>query len=434
MNMGKLRDFFKNTFGRSKPQQALPQKREELRTIIHEYYGNNVGWFAYNYASNIYQIPEVRTAIQSFAEIFSIIPKYFERKDKEGNVTYLEGEEDRVINVRANPLQNASQFWVNLITSLMLYSNVFVEPRFSPRTGRLSQLYVLPHDFYDFKLYDDRATVSFGRIGKTYDMGDLIYLNRFSALGGGQKNDLGLYETVIQALAAQAIAVADPNKVRAIMQTDPAAQGQLKPEDSDGTMKDLEVRFAQSVRSIAYIDPQWKITPINWNENDVNRDLMKLVIDIVYNYFGITDAIINNKATEIEYQLFVRNHIEPVARQVEQEFTSKIFSRMEQAHGNRLELDTFWLQVSTLSAKTAFFNVVSRNGVMNNDEMREMIGYAPLPDGLGRKYRVTLDTVNIENADAYQSAKNDAAGAGSPSEKPEGGGTQAAEGGNNAAT
>ena len=120
------------------------------------------GWFAYNYASNIYQIPEVRTAIQSFAEIFSIIPKYFERKDKDGNVTYLEGEEDRVINVRANPLQNASQFWVNLITSLMLYSNVFVEPRFSSRTGRISQLYVLPHDFYDFKLYDDRATVTFG--------------------------------------------------------------------------------------------------------------------------------------------------------------------------------------------------------------------------------------------------------------------------------
>lgn len=432
--MGKILDFFKNTFRRSKSQPGQVQPREQLRTIIHDYYGNNVGWFAYNYASNIYQIPEVRTAIQSFAEIFSIIPKYFERKDKDGNVTYLEGEEDRVINVRANPLQNASQFWVNLITSLMLYSNVFVEPRFSSRTGRLSQLYVLPHDFYDFKLYDDRATVTFGRIGKTYDMSDLIYLNRFSALGGGQKNDLGLYETVIQALAAQAIAVADPNKVRAIMQTDPTAQGQLKEKDADGTMRDLDARFDKSVRGIAYVDPQWKITPINWNENDVNRDLMKLVIDIVYNYFGITADIVNNKATEIEYQLFVKNHVEPIARQVEQEFTSKIFSRMEQAHGNRLELDTFWLQVSTLATKTAFFNVVSRNGVMNNDEMREMIGYAPLPDGLGRKYRVTLDTVNIENADAYQSVKNGAAGADGQTEKPEGGGTQATEGGNNAAT
>ena len=66
--------------------------------------------------------------------------------------------------------------------------------------------------------------------------------------------------------------------------------------------------------------------------------------------------------------------------------------------------------------------------------MREMIGYAPLPDGLGRKYRVTLDTVNIENADAYQSAKNGAAGADVQSEKPTGGGSSAPEGGKNAAT
>ena len=73
--MGKILDFFKNTFGRSKPRPGHVPPREQLRTIIHEYYGNNVGWFAYNYASNIYQIPEVRTAIQSFAEIFSIIPK-----------------------------------------------------------------------------------------------------------------------------------------------------------------------------------------------------------------------------------------------------------------------------------------------------------------------------------------------------------------------
>ena len=58
--MGKILDFFKHTFARSAPQPKQPP-REQLRTIVHEYYGNNVGWFAYNYASNIYQIPEVRT-------------------------------------------------------------------------------------------------------------------------------------------------------------------------------------------------------------------------------------------------------------------------------------------------------------------------------------------------------------------------------------
>lgn len=433
--MGKLQEIFKNIFARRQAKADItPQKANanELRMIIRNRYGDNIDWFASAYASSIYQIPEVRTAIQSFAEIFAIIPKYFERRDKNGNVTYLEGEEDRVINVRPNPLQNASQFWVNVITSLMLYSNVFIEPRFSPRTGRLSQLYVRDPEYFDFTLYDDRAAVTFAASGKTFPMENIIYLNRFSALGGGQKNNLGLYETIIQALAAQAIAVADPNKVQAIMQADPAAMGALKEKDAEGTMKDLEVNFSKAVRGIAYVDSQWKITPINWTENDVNRNLMQMVINIVYNYFGITDAIVNNKATEIEYQLFVKNHVEPIARQVEQEFTSKIFTKAEQAHGNRLELDTFWLQVSTMAAKTQFYQMAIRNAILNEDEVREQIGYGPLPDGFGRIYRISLDTVNIENADAYQVAKNGASDTAGESEKPTGGGTASPEGGNNA--
>ena len=105
--MGKLQEIFKNIFARRQAKTDItPQKANanELRMIIRNRYGDNIDWFASAYASSIYQIPEVRTAIQSFAEIFAIIPKYFERRDKDGNVTYLEGEEDRVINVRPNPL------------------------------------------------------------------------------------------------------------------------------------------------------------------------------------------------------------------------------------------------------------------------------------------------------------------------------------------
>ena len=97
-----------------------------------------------------------------------------------------------------------------------------------------------------------------------------------------------------------------------------------------------------------------------------------------------------------------------MARQAEQEFTAKLFSKREREFGNRLELDTFYLSVSTLSAKTQFFNVVGRSGVLNIDEQREMIGYPPLPDGLGQMYRVTADTVNLEIVDEYQKAKNGA--------------------------
>ena len=59
------------------------RKKPELRTIIKEYYGGNIGLFARSYASKIYDIPEVRTAIDCFADILSSIPKYVERVDRD---------------------------------------------------------------------------------------------------------------------------------------------------------------------------------------------------------------------------------------------------------------------------------------------------------------------------------------------------------------
>lgn len=385
-------------------------KKKTYRSIIKEYYGNNYSYFAYNYAQNIYSIPEVRTAIESFADIFSSIPKYYERKDKNGNIVYFENELSKVINLKPNPLQNATQFWKEVITRLMLESNVFIEPIFESGNGNLKYLYVLPNKNFQFNyLNDGNATVTFIDTEKgniTKNLNDIIYLNRFSALSGGKKNDLGLYETVIQALMKQALNVADPNKPKAIMQGAVGATSNLKPEDKSGEMENLKINFAENVNGVAYLDSQWKITPVNWQENDVNRELMKLVVDTVYNYFGISDNIINGKSSELEYSMFISNKINPLARQVEEEFTSKLFTGNEINFGNKIELDTFSLSISTLQAKTSFFSVGLRTGVLNIDEAREMVGLAPLPEGLGQKWRTTLDTVDIGIADEFQLSKN----------------------------
>lgn len=376
---------------------------KKLMTLIREYYGDNVNYFAWNYAQNIYSIPEVRTAIETFAEIFATVPKYFIKKDKEGHVQYYENNMTRVLTVKPNPLQNATQFWVDLATRVLLHSNAFVEPSFDPKSGELVSLYVLPQMSFQFELTGENAYVNFINIGKTKNLKDLIYLNRFSSLSGGKKNELGLYETVIQALAAQAVNVANPKKPRALLQAGQVGgASNLKTADQNATMKELEASFDKSVQGIAYVDRFWQITPINWQENDVNRELMRMVINIVYNYFGITEEIINNKATEIEYQLFVKNKILPFTRQIEEEFTAKLFTKREIEVGNRLEFDTFQLEVSTLATKTAFFNVALRQGIINIDEARERIGYAPLENGLGEMYRVTVDTVDIELANRYQ--------------------------------
>lgn len=386
------------------------KKEKQIRSIISSYYGGDWKYFVWNYANQIYDIPEVRTAIEKVSDIFSSIPIYHKRVDKNGHITYLDDSTTRVLNYKPNPLQNGTQFIKNVVTELFLNNDVFIEPVFDYESGRLKQLYPLPYKKPIFTT-DASGTVGYVQFNggtnpeKKYNLNNLIYLNRFSTLTGGSPNKLGLYETVLKSLGEQIVNVANPKKPRAILQSNQIGQGQLKDKDKKGTMEDVKANFDESVQGLVYFDKMWNVTPINWQENDVNKDLMQFVINIVYNYFNINENIINNKATEIEMEMFVANTIKPLANQFEKEFTTKLFTENEYYFGHRIEFDYFTLSVNTLQAKTNLFSVAIRQGILNIDECREMIGQPPLENGLGKTYRVTADTIDIEVANQYQLGK-----------------------------
>jgi HK97 family phage portal protein len=278
-------------------------------------------------------------------------------------------------------------------------------------TGELLYLLPMPFRMFELSISSNIPYVTFrdSPNESKYMLDDLIYLNRFNpSLAGGVGSNLGLYETVIEALGNQIVNVASPKKVRALLQGKTGGMGQLKDKDRKGTMETVRTNFDENIQGVAYLDAAWQITPINWQENDVNRALMQFVINIVYNYFKINDVILNFKASETDFEQFVNNGIKPLARQIEQELTSKLFTQREIEVGHRIEFDTFALSISTLQAKTNLFSVASRQGVLNIDEMREMIGQPPLPNGLGKMYRVSADTINLEKVDEYQAAQKGA--------------------------
>lgn len=387
------------------------RKLKQLRSIISNYYGGDYQYFIWNYANQIYNIPEVRIAIEKISDIFSTIPIYHKRVDKRTDyTTYLSDTTERVLNYKPNVLQNKTQFFKNVITQLLLENNCFIEPLFDLENGNLKSLYPLSNKKFKFET-DESHTTGYVKFldaknpDKRYNLNGIIYLSRFCTLSGGEPNSIGLYEKVIQSLGEQIVNVANPKKPRAILQSNQQGQGQLKEKDRTGTLKDVQANFDDNVQGLVYFDKMWTITPINWQENDVNKELMRFVVNTVYNYFGMTENIINGTASESEWETFIATTIKPLSRQFEEEFTNKLFSENEYYFGNRIEFDYFALSVSTLQAKTSLFGVAIRQGILNIDECREMIGQPPLPNGLGKTYRVTADTIDIKVANQYQLGK-----------------------------
>ena len=394
-------DKVKNFFTRS--------SKKQVANIINRYYGGDWQYFVWNYANQIYNIPEVKCAIEKIADIFSSVDIYNERVDKIGNVTYIEDATLRVLKYKPNPLQNSTQFYKNVITKLLLDNNVFIEPVFD-MSGNLKALYPLPTKAFQLSKDDNNAYVQFYDAYKNpqekYNLDDIIYLNRFNTLSGGQQtNDMGLYEKVLQSLSEKIVNDASPNKPRALLQSNQVGEGQLKDRDKKGATETLKASFAENVQGIAYLDKKWTITPINWNENDVNKELMAFIVNLVYNYFSINENIINNKASEIEMAMFVKTTIKPLAKQFSQEFTNKLFTENEYYFGRRIEFDYNPLLVTTLQSEATIAQINIRNGIWCIDEARERMGYEPLPNGLGKVYRASADLVNIEVIDDYELGK-----------------------------
>ncbi len=388
-------------------KKNIEKRSITIGDIVNSDYMSNLNAFAFNYAHNLHRIPEVQTAIEMFANIFSTIPKYVERTSRDGTVQYFTNLTDRILNLKPNAFQNATQFWKEAVTKLMFHNNVFILPTFDIE-ARLESLVVLPYKSFDIYAKGNVARVKFfdsttGTVD--YNMNDIIYLNRFSTLTKGRKNNLGLYETVANALMHQALKVADPKRVKAIMKGRVGGSSSLKPVDKKGTMEDLKLNFSSNVDGIAFMENQYEITPVNWQENDVNRDLMQTVINTVYNYFGMNEKIINGTCTELEYSLFLNNSMKWLADQVESEFTSKLFTQNEIYFGNKIEMDILALNVSTLAAKSSFIQNSLRSGVLNIDEAREMVGYPPLPNGFGQMWRTTADTIDVTKVNEYQAAQ-----------------------------
>ena len=397
-------DKIKGLFTRS-------DKKKQVKDIINTYYGGNWQYFVWNYANQIYKIPEVKCAIEKIADIFSSVDIYNERVDKNGNIQYLEDSTMRVLKYKPNPLQNATQFYKNVITKLLLDNNVFIEPVFD-MSGNLKALYPLPTRNFQLSMdnNDRNGYVQFYDAYKNpqekYNLDDIIYLNRFNTLSGGQQtNDMGLYEKVLQSLSEKIVNDASPNKPRALLQSNQVGEGQLKDRDKKGATETLKASFAENVQGIAYLDKKWVITPINWQENDVNKELMAFIVNLVYNYFSINENIINNKASEIEMAMFVKTTIKPLAKQFSQEFTNKLFTENEYYFGRRIEFDYNPLLVTTLQSEATIAQINIRNGIWSIDEARERIGYEPLPDGLGKVHRASADLVNIKVIDDYELGK-----------------------------
>lgn len=113
----------------------------------------------------------------------------------------------------------------------------------------------------------------------------------------------------------------------------------------------------------------------------VDADQMKAIKENVYEYFGVNEDVLENKAYGDAWSAFYEGVIEPFAIQFSEVMTKMLFTFREQSQGNIVMATANRLQYMTNADKLAVSSQLVDRGIMSLNDAREIWNLPPVEGG-----------------------------------------------------
>ena len=136
------------------------------------------------------------------------------------------------------------------------------------------------------------------------------------------------------------------------------------------------------------------IKQIDSKPYNVDADQLKLIYSNVYNYFGVNEDVLQNKAIGDSWSAFYEGAIEPFAIQFSEQMTRAMFSERERAQGSGVIATANRLQFMSNNDKLTISSTMLDRGVMSINEIRDIWNLTPVEDGDRRILRGEYYDVN----------------------------------------
>ena len=292
-----------------------------------------------------------------------------------------------------NQWQTWSQFFYRTSTILDINNNCFIVPVFDDRMVITGVFPVLPANCTLME-YDDelwlRYQFSSGQIGAVeFSKCAVLTKHQYRSDFFGS-NNMALDETMkLIHIQNQGIeeAVKNTSTFRFMAQLNNFAKPEdLAKERSRFTADNLSTEstaggfllFPNTYKDIKQID----VKPYT-----VDPDQMKQIRENVYNYFGVNEDILQNKAYGDSWSAFYEGAIEPFAIQFSEAMSKALFSERERAQGTHLMATANRLQYMTNSDKLNVTAQLLDRGLFSLNEAREIWNLPPVENGDQRVIR-----------------------------------------------
>ena len=326
---------------------------------------------------------DIRTCVDTIARnAAKMHPKHIRRTAEKLEI--LDGNLYRLLSKKPNELQNAFQFYYQVVSELELYNNAYIYIQ-RDENFKVTGLYPLSYKTIRLFEYQGKLYIQFkfgNKKERFVSYNSCIHLTRFAS-GDGLFG--GNTEPIIKTLSIKH--VLDEGIVNAIKTTSAikgivkSTQAMLKPEDVKA-MRDQFVKdfLEQSDKSgIGGLDATTTFTPVNIDPKTADENQIKIYDSKVLGYFGVNENIIQSKYSEDEWNAFYESVLEPIGLQMSLEFSNKLFTPTERYFGNEIIFESNRLQYA--SNRTKIELVRYANNIMTINELREVFNLTPIDGG-----------------------------------------------------
>jgi len=356
-------------------------------------------------SNNTYDSKVARQCIDRIAtHCAKLIPKHI----KESISNNIKGDINFLLQNKPNLIMTKFDFIYKMISMLYTDSNAFIFIA-KDNTGFITGFYpVLATSYELLQDKDGGIYLQFKFVnGKEYILPylELIHLrlfyNKHDIFGTDNKALKTDIDTAHTASEGIKNAIKTSNNLKGILKY---TNSMLKEKDikasKDAFVKDF--LNLENESGIAAVDSKAEFEAVNLKPITLDKEQLKQVNNNIFDYFGISEKIVNNSFSPEEWNAFYEGVIEPRAIQMSDAFTNKIFSNKAIKEGHKIVFTANRLQYATLANKISLLKEAGALGLLTKDEAREIIELHPLGGEEGAKIIQSLNNIDSSIANKYQ--------------------------------
>ncbi|HOA10820.1 MAG: phage portal protein [Sulfurimonas sp.] len=365
-------------------------------------FGNNIN------ASDVVKICIDRIATHAA----KLKPRYVKNLDN-SSVVEKKGTLAFLLKYAPNPLMTPYDFIYRVVTLLYLNNNAFIYPLYDENTYELKELWpIKPNAVEALKDNSGALFLRFSFVdGNKYTLPyeSIIHLRRFYGVndifgGSGAISDhsailktIKINDSVLQGIDN---AIRSSFQIKGLLKINAMLSEKDKKAQKEEFDRALKEASTSGNSAIVPVDLKSDYVPLSVDPKLVSSETLTFLQKKIITYFGVSEAIYDNKYTEDEYNAFYEGTIEGIAIALSETFSRALLTRNNLENGEQIIFYSERLQYASWNTKVSAIEKLMGLGILSLNESRSLLGLEPIEGG--DKRLQSLNYVDADSANKYQ--------------------------------